>query len=88
MMLTKEKLVEELLSLSVQDRLDVRAAIDDSLDTGYGGWDSLSDEWRAEIERRVDELDNGTVQTIPAEVVFARLKQRLADMRRGDADAT
>ncbi|HMO46803.1 MAG TPA: addiction module protein [Rubrivivax sp.] len=30
--------------------------------------------WEAEIERRVAELDAGLVESIPAEVVFARMR--------------
>jgi putative addiction module component (TIGR02574 family) len=34
-------------------------------------------EWLAEIERRVAEVDAGTVKLIPADEVFARLDRRL-----------
>jgi putative addiction module component (TIGR02574 family) len=40
----------------------------------------LSEEWRAEIERRSDEFDAGSVQPIPWEQVYAESLQRL----RGD----
>ena len=33
--------------------------------------------WIAEVDRRIDEIDSGTVKTIPAEVVFERLRTSL-----------
>jgi putative addiction module component (TIGR02574 family) len=37
----------------------------------------LSEEWRAEIKRRSDEFDAGSVQSIPWEQVHAESLQRL-----------
>ena len=37
----------------------------------------VEDAWRAEIERRVAELDAGTVETVPWEVVEAKLLRRI-----------
>ncbi len=36
----------------------------------------VEDAWRVEIERRMAELDSGSVQTIPWEEVRARLHRR------------
>jgi len=36
----------------------------------------VDDAWRVEIERRMAELDSGTVQTIPWEELRARLYRR------------
>ena len=38
--------------------------------------DSVEDAWRVEIERRMAELDSGTVKTIPWEELRARLYRR------------
>ena len=38
--------------------------------------DGVEDAWRVEIERRMAELDSGTVQTIPWEELRARLYRR------------
>ena len=32
--------------------------------------------WEAEVQRRLDEIDSGKVKLIPAEEVFARLRER------------
>ena len=41
----------------------------------------LSDEWKAEIERRIQEIDDGA-ETFPAEEVFAKIR---AELRRKSA---
>jgi putative addiction module component (TIGR02574 family) len=38
--------------------------------------DGVEDAWRVEIERRMTELDSGTVQTIPWEELRAQLYRR------------
>ncbi len=40
-----------------------------------------ADAWRAEIERRLEEVRNGTADTVPAEVVIASARARLAGRR-------
>jgi putative addiction module component (TIGR02574 family) len=37
----------------------------------------LSDEWEAEIQRRIDDVDSGRMQTVPGDEVFSRIEQRL-----------
>jgi putative addiction module component (TIGR02574 family) len=37
----------------------------------------LDSAWGAEIERRIDELDSGSVQAVPLEEVLARMDARL-----------
>jgi putative addiction module component (TIGR02574 family) len=41
----------------------------------------VEEAWRAEIERRVAELDSGAVETVPWEIVKARLLQRIRNLR-------
>lgn len=38
---------------------------------------AISGEWQEEIRRRCKELDEGKSQTLPAEGVFAELRQQL-----------
>jgi uncharacterized protein (DUF433 family) len=40
----------------------------------------LSAEWRQEIERRVAELDAGTVELIPGDVVLRQARERLREL--------
>ena len=37
----------------------------------------IEEAWRVEIERRLAELDSGAVETVPWEVVKAKLLQRI-----------
>jgi putative addiction module component (TIGR02574 family) len=42
------------------------------------GFDSsVEEEWADEVKRRIEELDSGRVQGVPAEQVFARARQVL-----------
>jgi putative addiction module component (TIGR02574 family) len=38
--------------------------------------EGVEDAWRAEIERRIADLDSGAVETVPWEELRARLYQR------------
>ena len=38
--------------------------------------EELSDEWKAEIDRRIEAVDNGTEKLIPGEEVFSELRQK------------
>jgi putative addiction module component (TIGR02574 family) len=69
-------LVEELFlrakDLSSEER--VRLA-EELLASVHGVADEVDAAWDAEIRRRLAELENGAVQPIPAEEVFARLRR-------------
>lgn len=63
--------------LSEKDRADLAGLLIESLE---GEPDAeVEAAWAAEIERRVAELEAGTVETIPWEVVRQRLVDRLND---------
>lgn len=57
---------------------------DDKVELAYYLWDSLrapvdpttEKDWIAEINRRVEEMDSGQVQGIPAVQVFRRLHEK------------
>ena len=52
----------------------------DSLDTSESdAHDEVREAWRLEIERRMAELDSGTVATVPWEVVKAKLMKIIND---------
>ncbi len=38
--------------------------------------EELSDEWKAELDRRIEAIDNGSEKLIPGEEVFKKLKQK------------
>jgi putative addiction module component (TIGR02574 family) len=68
---SKDDIFRNALTLPEQDRADLIGALIDSLDAEVE--ENVEEAWRAEIERRAQELDSGVVQSIPWEVVKARL---------------
>lgn len=69
------KLTEQLLSLPCEDRIRIAEKLLESLNSPAD--DKITRAWAVEVERRIDELNAGTVQSIPGEEVFAEIRQRL-----------
>jgi putative addiction module component (TIGR02574 family) len=67
-------LLREALRLSAQDRAALAEALLASLDEDVD--DDAGAAWRSEIERRIAELDSGSVASIPWHVVRQRLFER------------
>jgi putative addiction module component (TIGR02574 family) len=67
---TVEKVVSDALSLSPQARALVAEHLIKSLDSNPG--EPLSSAWEKELSKRCTEIDQGTVDLIEAEKVFAR----------------
>lgn len=74
---SRDDIFRRALSLAERDRADLIAALIESLDSGVE--EGVEEAWRAEIERRAQELESGAVQSIPWEVV----RERLARPARG-----
>jgi putative addiction module component (TIGR02574 family) len=68
---SRDDILRQALALPEHDRADLIAALIDSLDAEAE--EGVEDAWRIEIERRARERDSGTVESIPWEVVKARL---------------
>ena len=68
---SKDDIFRKALALPESERADLIGALIDSLDSEVEV--GVEEAWRAEIERRAAELDAGTVQSIPWEVVRQRL---------------
>ena len=77
MAVSRDDILRRALTLPERDRADLVGALIDSLDTEVE--EGVEKAWRAELERRAQELDSGAVQSIPWEVV----KGRLARAQRG-----
>ncbi|HYH66228.1 MAG TPA: addiction module protein [Urbifossiella sp.] len=69
------------LSLPEAERLEVAAALIDSADAPPGM--RSAEEWEAEIARRSAEIDAGTAELIPWEVVRDRARERLLGRPNG-----
>ena len=68
------ELFDEAMRPDPQERGMLLRLLIDSLDDEIEG--GVEDAWRAEVERRMAELDSGSVEAIPWEEVRARLYRR------------
>ena len=64
-------LFDEAMSLEPQERATLMRLLIEALDADTE--EGVEDAWQVEIERRMAELDSGSVETIPWEEVRARL---------------
>jgi putative addiction module component (TIGR02574 family) len=68
-----EDVMAAVLALPEEDRVEIiDAALASLADPG-----PLSEEWKAEIDRRSREINSGEVELIKNEEVFARVRARL-----------
>ena len=70
---SRDEILRKALTLPERDRADLVGALIDSLDAEAE--EGVEDAWRSETECRAKELDSGDVQSIPWEVVKARLSR-------------
>jgi putative addiction module component (TIGR02574 family) len=78
-LLTWEELLEQALRLPPDEQERIARTLYEHLaDLDDEDEDPAEVEaaWAEEIERRVEEIRNGTVETIPADVVMAELRAR------------
>ena len=68
------ELFEKASVLSESDRATLAGLLIESLESEVDP--EVEEAWRLEIERRMAELDSGAVETVPWEVVKARLLRR------------
>ena len=68
-------LKDKAAQLSEAERAELALALIKSLD---GPRDTdVNEAWRAEIERRAEQVERGEVQLIPGDEVFKRLRRQL-----------
>lgn len=68
-----EKLATEALKLSANERAAFAQLLLASLDEDEG----IDSAWAIEVERRIAELDDGTVEAVPVAVALAQVRSRL-----------
>ena len=68
------QLFEEAMRLDPKERAALMRLLIDALDADTE--EGSEEAWRAEVERRIAELDAGAVETVPWEELRARLYQR------------
>ena len=76
MALTFDELEQEALALPECERVTLAknlwATFEPPVDP------AIDEAWRAELRRRVDDLDSGRVKAVPGEEVMRRLRERFA----------
>jgi putative addiction module component (TIGR02574 family) len=75
-----EELYKKALGLDEKERASLAARLIESLDTETE--EGVEAAWLAEVERRMEELDSGKVQSIPWEELRARLFRDLNASRK------
>lgn len=70
-----EDLIDEAVSLPVEERARLAECVLQTLNAPVAEIDAA---WAAEARRRLEELRSGAVEAVPGEVVFERIRQRLA----------
>ncbi len=76
-----EELYKKALGLKERERAALAARLIESLDTEIE--EGVEAAWLAEVERRMEELDSGEVQSIPWDDVRARLLGNLNASDKG-----
>ena len=71
------ELFNQAADLPEEDRATLAGLLIESLDTEID--DGVEQAWQAEVQRRLSELDSGSVKTVPWESVRARILKRPHD---------
>lgn len=76
--MTWEQLLEQALQLPSDEKENIARALYENLADEDEDEDPAEVEaaWAEAIQRRVEEIRNGTVETIPADEVFAEMRAR------------
>jgi putative addiction module component (TIGR02574 family) len=75
--------MEEALALPAEERRRLGLALLESADEPESG---LSDAWKREIGRRLEQLQSGNAETVPAAEVEARIRRSIERARQTHAD--
>ena len=70
-----EQILQSALSLNPDDRVEIAESLILSLDEDRAA--DIEAAWAAEIKRRIESIDKGEVQLIPAEEVIRGMRERL-----------
>ena len=70
-----EKLLHDVMALPIESRAELVEKILESLNLGPN--EEIDAVWEDEIQRRIEEVENGEVELIPEEKVFDEIWPRL-----------
>ena len=74
-----EMVLQDALSLPLEDRSSIAARLIDSVDEGEDIKPSPA--WRAEIDRRIESIRDGSAKLISHDEVMEGVRRRLAEQR-------
>lgn len=80
MQLTPE-LLNQLLQLSVQNRQELAHYLWESLDDTPDDPETVSEGWKQEISRRIEEIDSGRITLLDADQSLQRIEEKLREQR-------
>ncbi|HKP70581.1 MAG TPA: addiction module protein [Pyrinomonadaceae bacterium] len=67
----------DLITIADSLPIDMKIELVDKLLESISPTQNEIDElWKAEVERRIDEVESGEVKTIPGDEVFAKIRER------------
>jgi putative addiction module component (TIGR02574 family) len=66
-------IMERVEMLPIDIKLEL---VDRLLESISPSWEEIDQVWKAEVERRIDEVERGDVELIAGEEVFARIRAR------------
>jgi len=75
MQITVEQIAEEALALPSEARALLADRLVESLDPAEDGY--IRQLWLEEAQRRIDEVRNGSVATIPGEIAFSQVRSAI-----------
>lgn len=75
-----QKVLEKAMNLDAKDRATLAGILIESLENN--GEAAVEEAWLIEVERRMVEIDSGTVHTLPWSEVKARLHRDLDDSEK------
>ena len=74
MNIESERLLQSVLALPESDRAHIAASLIHSLDTETD--EDVDAAWAAEIQRRIESVDNGEVKLVPWDDVMREMRDR------------
>ena len=84
-MIAVAELIEEALNLPQTDRSYLASKLLESLDEDDS---EMNEEWKSELGRRLQEIDEGKVEMIPHAQVMANMRAMLEQIRLECAEKT
>jgi len=75
MSMTLQEIEREISALAVEDKTEILRHLIAELDGPVD--DGVDEAWRIEVQRRYQELKDGTVETVQGDKVIAKARERL-----------